>query len=95
MSGPLCQWLHKNTYEQRTVGYGRSAALDNAQFNLVLAGTEQVPVTTSPASVPLTRGVAILLVPAKQGVFGEQGLSTIVSELNSWGWFTLVMPAPF
>lgn len=68
--------------------------LDNAQFNLVLAGTEQVPVTTSPASVPLTRGVAILLVPAKQGVFGEQGLSTIVSELNSWGWFTLVMPAP-
>ena len=68
--------------------------LDNAQFNLVLAGTEQVPVTTSPASVPLTRGVAILLVPAQQGLFGDQGLSIIVSELNSWGWFTLVMPAP-
>ncbi|MDM7861685.1 DUF3530 family protein [Alteromonas sp. ASW11-36] len=68
--------------------------LDKSEFNLVLAGTEQIPVATSPATVPLTRGVAILLIPAQHGLFGDHGFSTIVDDLNSWGWFTLVMPAP-
>ncbi|WP_164078373.1 DUF3530 family protein [Alteromonas facilis] len=68
--------------------------LAKGTIEMVLAGTEQVPVTSTPASVPLTRGVAIIISDHLDGLFGNEGLSLIQKSLNQWGWHTVIVPAP-
>ena len=60
----------------------------------LLAGSEEISIKVRPATVPLTRGVAIIITEAQYGVFGENGVSSITESLNDWGWLTLVLPAP-
>lgn len=65
-----------------------------AGLTQLLAGSEEISVHTQEATVPLTRGVAIIVTEAKHGLFGDSGVSSITESLNQWGWLTLVLPAP-
>jgi hypothetical protein len=60
----------------------------------LLAGTEEISIKTQQASVPLTRGVAIIVSESTYGLFGDSGVSSIANSLNQWGWLTLILPAP-
>jgi hypothetical protein len=60
----------------------------------LLAGSEEISVRINQASVPLTRGVAIIVTDAQNGLFGSTGISAMTNQLNQWGWTTLVLPAP-
>jgi hypothetical protein len=60
----------------------------------LLAGSDEISIKTQQASVPLTRGVAIIVSESKHGLFGDSGVSSIADSLNRWGWFTLILPAP-
>ena len=60
----------------------------------LLAGTEEISIKTQQASVPLTRGVAIIVSESTYGLFGDSGVSSIAVSLNQWGWLTLILPAP-
>ena len=68
----------------------RQPATDITQL---LAGSEEISVMTQEATVPLTRGVAIIITEAQHGLFGGNGVSSIADSLNQWGWYTLILPA--
>lgn len=63
-------------------------------IEMLLAGTEQIPIQKAEAHVPLTRGVAIIVTEPQHGLYGQQGLSAVSDKLNDWGWYTIVLPAP-
>jgi len=65
-----------------------------SEITQLLAGSEEISVQTQEATVPLTRGVAIIVTEAKHGLFGGSGVSSIADSLNKWGWYTLILPAP-
>ncbi|WP_124916910.1 DUF3530 family protein [Alteromonas flava] len=81
---PNAELLHTDTQNR----------LPQASVETILAGTEQVPVTSTSASLPLTRGVAIIISDHLDGVFGDDGISVIAQSLNEWGWHTVILPAP-
>lgn len=65
----------------------------NDEFTPLLVGEQEVPLFDSPSHLPLSRGVAIVLVEP-----GNQGLSlgsaqALARFLNSKGWRTLLQPA--
>lgn len=89
-----------HAWAQETLSNGETFATDVQQrlplgeVEMLLAGTEQLPVFSSPASVPLTRGVALIVSPTQSGIFGGSGLSSITRSLNQWGWRVVILPAP-
>ncbi|MBT0585368.1 DUF3530 family protein [Alteromonas oceanisediminis] len=70
------------------------ASMPLGETQVIVAGTDEVPVKIAPATAPLTRGVAIIVTESLQGIFGTQGVSSVAEQLNGWGWTTLTMPAP-
>ena len=92
--------LSSHVYSQETLSPTALLTADIQQrqpaseVTQLLAGREEISVQTQEATVPLTRGVAIIVTEAKHGLFGGSGVSSIADSLNKWGWFTLILPAP-
>lgn len=92
--------LSSHVYSQETLSPTALLTADIQQrqpaseVTQLLAGREEISVRTQEATVPLTRGVAIIVTEAKHGLFGGSGVSSIADSLNKWGWFTLILPAP-
>ena len=63
-------------------------------ITILVAGNDEITVRRQSASVPLTRGAAIIIADAQAGLFGTKGVSAMTKQLNQWGWLTLVVPAP-
>lgn len=92
-TGAVLLWSCQVTADQEFV-----LDLQNRQhpdhFDLLNVGEQQLPLMISEPTVPLTRGVAILVNDASRYQTDHNSLAALAAPLNSWGWVTMQMPAP-
>lgn len=69
-------------------------AIEGDQYELLLAGEQEIQIFTSDSHTPITKGVAILINEYAQAPLGRKSLAPLVDHLNATGWVTIIMPAP-
>ncbi|QJR80393.1 DUF3530 family protein [Alteromonas pelagimontana] len=63
-----------------------------SEYTTVLVGDTAVPVFIKPAAIPLSRGVALIVVDGGYYGLSLQDAKTLATQLNLWGWDTLISP---